>query len=87
MPSSVVLAGGAEGKLETFSELPKLLDTCSASPTSPHSTSSHPPVFVRRPLTLWPSSSQLKLVDDVVYEADCAMIVMRDGEVDIGANA
>lgn len=30
----------------------------------------------------------LKLVDDVVYEADCAMIQLRNGiDVDIGANA
>ncbi|KAK4052090.1 hypothetical protein OIV83_002384 [Microbotryomycetes sp. JL201] len=29
----------------------------------------------------------LKVVDDVIYEADCAMIVIRNGEVDIGANA
>ncbi|KAM0787972.1 hypothetical protein ACM66B_006174 [Microbotryomycetes sp. NB124-2] len=29
----------------------------------------------------------LKEVDGVVYEADCQMIVIRNGEVDIGANA
>merc|ERR1712080_361742 len=29
----------------------------------------------------------LKLVDDVVYEADCAMITIKEGDVDIGANA
>merc|ERR1711977_611074 len=29
----------------------------------------------------------LKLVDDVVYEADCAMITIKEGAVDIGANA
>jgi hypothetical protein len=25
-----------------------------------------------------------KLVDDVVYEVDCAMLTIKDGEVDIG---
>lgn len=30
---------------------------------------------------------QLKTVDDVVYEADCSMITLRQGEVNIGANA
>merc|ERR1711939_900446 len=29
----------------------------------------------------------LKEIDDVVYEADSKMIVIKDGEVDIGANA
>ncbi|KAK4050564.1 hypothetical protein OIO90_005031 [Microbotryomycetes sp. JL221] len=29
----------------------------------------------------------LTLVDDVIYEADSKMIVIRNGEVDIGANA
>ncbi|GAA5981939.1 hypothetical protein JCM5350_006572 [Sporobolomyces pararoseus] len=29
----------------------------------------------------------LKEVDGVVYEADCQMITIREGEVDIGANA
>ncbi|CEQ39294.1 SPOSA6832_00799, partial [Sporobolomyces salmonicolor] len=29
----------------------------------------------------------LKEVDDVIYEADCQMIVIKEGEVDIGANA
>lgn len=29
----------------------------------------------------------LKEIDDIVYEANCQMIVIRDGEVDIGANA
>ncbi|BGP22176.1 translationally controlled tumor protein-like protein [Rhodotorula toruloides] len=29
----------------------------------------------------------LKEVDDVVYEADCAMITIKEGEVNIGANA
>ncbi|GAA5979222.1 hypothetical protein JCM10908_002846 [Rhodotorula pacifica] len=29
----------------------------------------------------------LKEVDDVVYEADCAMITIKEGAVDIGANA
>ncbi|CAE6394760.1 unnamed protein product [Rhizoctonia solani] len=28
----------------------------------------------------------LKVVDDVVYEVDCAMIVYKEGAVDIGAN-
>ena len=32
-------------------------------------------------------SLQLKEVDDVVYEADCSMITIREGEVNIGANA
>lgn len=32
-------------------------------------------------------ASQLTEVDDVVFEADCAMIVLREGNVDIGANA
>lgn len=27
------------------------------------------------------------LVDDVAYEADCAIITIKEGEVDIGANA
>lgn len=31
--------------------------------------------------------AQLKEVDDVVYEADCAMITIKEGEVNIGANA
>ena len=31
--------------------------------------------------------TQLKEVDDTVYEADCQMITMREGQVDIGANA
>ena len=25
-----------------------------------------------------------KLVDDIVYEVDCAMITIKDGQVDIG---
>ncbi|GAA6000789.1 hypothetical protein JCM10207_004661 [Rhodosporidiobolus poonsookiae] len=29
----------------------------------------------------------LKLVDDVVYEADCAMISIKEGAIDTGANA
>ncbi|GAA6030158.1 hypothetical protein JCM8097_009292 [Rhodosporidiobolus ruineniae] len=29
----------------------------------------------------------LKLVDDVVYEADCAMITIKEGAIDTGANA
>ncbi|KAF8743207.1 TCTP family, partial [Rhizoctonia solani] len=29
---------------------------------------------------------KLKEVDDVVYEVDCSMIVVKDGDVDIGAN-
>lgn len=29
---------------------------------------------------------QIKEVDDTVYEADCQMIVIKDGDVDIGAN-
>ncbi|KAJ7228616.1 Mss4-like protein [Mycena pura] len=28
----------------------------------------------------------VKVVDDVVYEVDCSMMVVKDGEVDIGAN-
>ncbi|KAI5477399.1 hypothetical protein MNV49_006389 [Pseudohyphozyma bogoriensis] len=28
-----------------------------------------------------------KEVDDIVYEVDCAMIVVKEGDVDIGANA
>ncbi|PPQ98542.1 hypothetical protein CVT24_004033 [Panaeolus cyanescens] len=28
----------------------------------------------------------VKLVDDIVYEVDCAMITVKDGDVDIGAN-
>ncbi|KAJ7283604.1 Mss4-like protein [Mycena rebaudengoi] len=28
----------------------------------------------------------VKLVDDIVYEVDCAMTVIKEGEVDIGAN-
>lgn len=31
--------------------------------------------------------AQLKEVDDVVYEADCSMITIKEGDVDIGANA
>lgn len=27
-----------------------------------------------------------KIVDDIVYEVDCALIVVKEGEVDIGAN-
>lgn len=27
-----------------------------------------------------------KVVDDIVYEVDCQMIVVKDGDVDIGAN-
>lgn len=30
---------------------------------------------------------QLIEVDDVVYEADCHMITIREGQVDTGANA
>ncbi|KAJ1308918.1 hypothetical protein OPQ81_004603 [Rhizoctonia solani] len=29
---------------------------------------------------------KIQLVDDIVYEVDCAMIVVKEGEVDIGAN-
>ncbi|POY70838.1 hypothetical protein BMF94_6251 [Rhodotorula taiwanensis] len=29
----------------------------------------------------------LKEVDDIVYEADCAMIVIKEGAIDTGANA
>jgi len=29
----------------------------------------------------------MKTVDDVVYEVDCAMVTIKEGEVDIGANA
>jgi len=28
-----------------------------------------------------------KLIDDIVYEVDCQMIVVKEGDVDIGANA
>lgn len=28
----------------------------------------------------------IKLVDDVIYEADCQMVTVGDGDVDIGAN-
>ncbi|KAJ7904562.1 translationally controlled tumor-associated [Mycena olivaceomarginata] len=28
----------------------------------------------------------VKVVDDIVYEVDCAMIVVKEGDVDIGAN-
>ncbi|KAJ8515054.1 hypothetical protein ONZ45_g7475 [Pleurotus djamor] len=28
----------------------------------------------------------LKVVDDIVYEVDCQMIVVKEGDVDIGAN-
>ncbi|KAJ6515849.1 translationally controlled tumor protein [Mycena sanguinolenta] len=28
----------------------------------------------------------VKIVDDIVYEVDCAMIVVKEGDVDIGAN-
>ncbi|KZS97702.1 translationally controlled tumor-associated [Sistotremastrum niveocremeum HHB9708] len=28
----------------------------------------------------------LKTVDDIVYEVDCAMIIVKEGDVDIGAN-
>ncbi|KZO93715.1 translationally controlled tumor-associated [Calocera viscosa TUFC12733] len=28
----------------------------------------------------------MKLVDDIVYEVDCQMIVFKEGDVDIGAN-
>ncbi|KAJ7047324.1 translationally controlled tumor protein [Mycena alexandri] len=28
----------------------------------------------------------VKLVDDIVYEVDCAMMVVKEGDVDIGAN-
>ncbi|TFY82707.1 hypothetical protein EWM64_g1307 [Hericium alpestre] len=28
----------------------------------------------------------VKLVDDIVYEVDCQMIVVKEGDVDIGAN-
>ncbi|CAG7848681.1 Translationally-controlled tumor protein homolog Short=TCTP [Serendipita indica DSM 11827] len=28
----------------------------------------------------------VKLVDDIVYEVDCAMITVKEGDVDIGAN-
>lgn len=31
--------------------------------------------------------SQMTEVDDTVYEVDCAMITLREGQVDIGANA
>jgi len=32
-------------------------------------------------------STQLTETDGVVYEADCHMITLREGNVDIGANA
>jgi hypothetical protein len=28
----------------------------------------------------------MKLVDDVIYEVDCQMIVVQEGNIDIGAN-
>ncbi|KAJ8503047.1 hypothetical protein ONZ45_g11195 [Pleurotus djamor] len=28
----------------------------------------------------------LKIVDDIVYEVDCQMIIVKEGDVDIGAN-
>ncbi|KAL0574664.1 hypothetical protein V5O48_007280 [Marasmius crinis-equi] len=28
----------------------------------------------------------MKIIDDIVYEVDCAMIVVKEGDVDIGAN-
>ncbi|KIY49254.1 translationally controlled tumor-associated [Fistulina hepatica ATCC 64428] len=28
----------------------------------------------------------IKLVDDTVYEVDCAMVIVKEGELDIGAN-
>lgn len=28
----------------------------------------------------------MKLVDDIVYEVDCALIIVKEGEVNIGAN-
>ncbi|KAG8944596.1 hypothetical protein FRC00_010516 [Tulasnella sp. 408] len=35
---------------------------------------------------LFTDAFPMKEVDDIVYEVDCAMIVVKDGEVDIGAN-
>ncbi|KAG9021091.1 hypothetical protein FS837_007586, partial [Tulasnella sp. UAMH 9824] len=35
---------------------------------------------------LFSDAFPMKLVDDIVYEVDCAMIVVKDGDVDIGAN-
>ncbi|TFK43489.1 translationally controlled tumor protein [Crucibulum laeve] len=35
---------------------------------------------------LFSDAFPLKLVDDIVYEVDCALIVVKDGNVDIGAN-
>jgi len=29
----------------------------------------------------------MKTIDDIVYEVDCSMVTIREGEVDIGANA
>ncbi|KDQ64545.1 hypothetical protein JAAARDRAFT_28190 [Jaapia argillacea MUCL 33604] len=28
----------------------------------------------------------MKLIDDIVYEVDCQMVVLKEGDVDIGAN-
>ncbi|KIO32833.1 hypothetical protein M407DRAFT_241274 [Tulasnella calospora MUT 4182] len=36
---------------------------------------------------LFSDAFPMKLVDNIVYEVDCAMITIKDGEVDIGANA
>jgi len=35
---------------------------------------------------LFSDAFPIKLVDDIVYEVDCAMVTIRAGEVDIGAN-
>ncbi|KAG9021093.1 hypothetical protein FS837_007584, partial [Tulasnella sp. UAMH 9824] len=35
---------------------------------------------------LFSDAFPMKLVDDIVYEVDCALIVVKEGDVDIGAN-
>ncbi|KAI7855024.1 translationally controlled tumor protein [Circinella umbellata] len=35
---------------------------------------------------LFSDAYPIKLVDDVAYEVDCAMITIKEGDVDIGAN-
>ncbi|KAF9534283.1 putative translationally-controlled tumor protein [Crepidotus variabilis] len=35
---------------------------------------------------LFSDAFPMKLVDDIVYEVDCEMIVVKDGDVNIGAN-
>jgi hypothetical protein len=41
------------------------------------------PIYIPQNLN---SSLTSKLVDDIVYEVDCQMQIVKEGEVDIGKN-